>query len=120
MERSGIRVICGQSSRISLALHPGYACFAPDTRHVSGIDEAVARPTMLSLSVFDNPASPGHLLLQRRTGFVIPSESFCISLDAVALHKTLAAGLQTPPRFGMDMEAELQRPHSQAGAWERA
>jgi len=36
---------------------------------------------------------------QRRTGFVIPSETFCIFPDAVALHKTLAAGLQTPQRF---------------------
>ena len=36
---------------------------------------------------------------QRRTGFVIPSETFCIFPDAVALYKTLAARLQTPPRF---------------------
>ena len=37
---------------------------------------------------------------QRRTGFVIPSATFCIFPDTVALPNTLAAGLKTRPRFG--------------------
>jgi hypothetical protein len=37
---------------------------------------------------------------RRRRGFAILSATFYIFPDAMALPKTLAAGLQTPPRFG--------------------
>ena len=37
-----------------------------------------------------------------RTGFVIPSESFCAKSDAVASYKTLAVGLQVYLRSSPD------------------
>ena len=36
-----------------------------------------------------------------RTGYVIPSETFCTVPGSAAWHKTLAAGFQTPPRIGI-------------------
>ena len=38
---------------------------------------------------------------QRQTGFAMPSERFCISPDASALHKTLVAGLKNPATLEM-------------------